>query len=180
MDNKPSPWPLALKFGLIAGLLNIIVSILFYLSDPHSLKTSGNWIQSIIGWTLLLVILIVAGKQRATELDNNFTYNNGFGFSFMVGLPYSFITMVYIFVYFVFMNPELLPKIQEAQLEALQAKGLSDEEIDAQMSMINKFNSPIVYAIFSCFASILQAVIIGLIAAIFTKKTTNQALDSIA
>lgn len=180
MENKPSPWPLALKFGLIAGLLNALVSLVFYLLNTDVMSTSGNWIQSIINWIITLSVLIVAGKQRAKELDNHFTYNNGFGFSLLLGLPFSFLMMVYIYAYFAFINPEMLTSIQEKQMEAMQNRGLSDEEIDMQMSTIQKFSSPIAYSLFSIFGSMLQVLILGLISAIFTKKTSTHEEGTIA
>jgi hypothetical protein len=56
------------------------------------------------------------------------------------------------------------------QEEALQKKGMSDEQIEAGMAMTSKMMTPGIMAISALFGSVFIGTIISLVSAIFVKK----------
>ena len=72
---------------------------------------------------------------------------------------------------------QLLLYTQDATTQKLTARGMSQDQIDQAVAISRKFQTPVLIAIFSVISFVISGVIIGLIAAIFTKK--NPALEPV-
>jgi hypothetical protein len=173
MENK-SPWPLALKFGLILALSNIAITMVFYLINPNS--ADGKWslsgvIQLLLSVVLAIYILFAAGKMRRDQdFGGIISYGQSLGFMLITAIPAALIISFFTYLFFTYINPELVQKIWDAQAEELAKSGKSDEEIEMQLSMVRKFSSPMMMTIFGGLGTMFQMLIYALIASIFVKK----------
>ncbi len=174
MENKKSIWPFVFTYGSAMGLLSVIISIIFYLvtpMDPEKLDSGGNWIQTLVTMLILGVFIYWATvKYRQEENEGFISYGGSLKLAMAMAIPFAILTAIYIFVFFSFIEPDLMRKIAEQQANAMAEKGMSDEQIEQSMGMMGSFNSPIVYTIFGVFGSGLQIFIIALITSIFTRK----------
>lgn len=173
METK-SPWPLAMKFGLIIAFVHIIINLVFYFIDPEAAQKGTSTlgiIQLILVFVLTAWVFIYATKlRRDSELDGYITYNKSLGFMMNISLPAAFIISVYTYIFFAYINPGMMEKIMETQVEQMQAQGRSEEEIDMALSMAQKMSSPMLLTFFGVLGSLFQLFLVSLIAAIFTRK----------
>lgn len=173
METK-SGWPLALKYALILAFATIAINLVFYLINPKS--TGDTWsligiIQLLISFVTSIYILYAAAKvRRDQDLEGVMSYGKSLGFMMQMALPAALIISFYTFIFFAYINPELLVKIWETQAEQMANSGKSDEEIERTMKMAQLFNSPIAMTFFGAIGSMFQLFIFALIASIFTKK----------
>ncbi|MFN3444900.1 MAG: DUF4199 domain-containing protein [Bacteroidia bacterium] len=173
METK-SGWPLALKYALILAFATIAINLAFYLINPKSVE--GTWtvmgiVQLLISIVTSIYILFAAAKvRRDQDLEGVMSYGKSLGFMMQTALPAALIISFYTFIFFAYINPELLVKIWENQAEQMANSGKSDEEIEQAMKMAQIFNSPAAMTFFGAIGTMFQLFIYALIASIFTKK----------
>lgn len=173
MENK-SPWPLAFKFGLILALSYMAISMIFHLISPQD--GTENWSVSNIIQTLLLFILdiyilFIAGKiRRDQDFEGIINYNKSLGFMMVTSIPSLLIIMPFIYLFFTYINPELVQKIWDMQAEEIAKSSRSDEEAEQAIKLAKMFTGPITMAIAGGFMKVLQLLVCAFIASIFVKK----------
>jgi Protein of unknown function (DUF4199) len=181
MENAKSPWPYAIRFGIILGLISVVISIISYFIfpiDPETLKPKNSWIQTIIGLITIVALIYIGTKAyRDEELEGNISYSKSVGFAFYMSLPYAIITAAYTFIFFKFIDPTMIENIAKMQYDKMAEKGMTDEQIQQSLGFMAYMNNPAVYALFSIFGCIIYSVIIGLITSIFTKKVPDTQFE---
>jgi len=173
MEEKKSVWPFAMTYGLALGMISVILSIVFYIVSPMDPEkgTGGGWIQTVI--TLLLEGIFVywaVSKFRDESNDGFISYGRSLGTTMAMAIPTAILTAIYVYIFFAFIDPDFLSKIAEVQANKMAERGLSDEQIEKQMAMMNKFSSPMMYSLLSPLGVGFQLLIIGLIISIFTRR----------
>jgi len=174
MEQK-SPWPLALKYGLILAFTQIIISIVFYLISPDSAAKgfSGlGGIQFLLSALASISILVVAGNARKNEdLGGYMAYNKSLGFMLLLGLPVAVLIGIFTFIFAKYIAPEVFAKVMDQQIEEMYNRGMSEEQVEQSMKFMRIFMSPGVMLVFAMISSYFGTFIYALIASIFTKKT---------
>jgi hypothetical protein len=174
ITQEKSPWPIALKYGLILSFALILVDLALYLVNPNADLTKFSitgLLRMILGAAIGIYVLYLAAKQRRdVDFDGYMSYGKAFGFMLLVALPATFIVSLYSFIFSNYINPEMMNKIMEAQSEAMYQKGMSEEQIELSMQMMQKMNKPFIAVPIGMIAQLFFSVIYALIAAIFVKK----------
>lgn len=174
MENKKSLWPFAFTYGSAMGLLSVILSVIFYILlpiDPETMTPKWGWVQTVASLVVIGLFMIwTTVKYRNEELDGNISYGKSLGFAMALALPFAVITAIYTFVFFKFIEPDMMARIAEKQMEKMAEKGMSDEQIEQSMVWMNRFTSPLVSTLFGLVGAVFQIALIGLITSIFTKK----------
>lgn len=173
MENK-SPWPLALKFGLILALSEIVITMFFYIINPDTINEKSILLavsKHLVSATVSIYILFTAGKMRRDQdLGGFINYGQSLGFMMITAIPAALIISFFSYLFLTYINPESMQKIWDAQAEALAKSGKSDEEIEMQINMARKFSNPILMTILGGLVTMLLMLIYALIASIFVKK----------
>jgi hypothetical protein len=174
MENKKSIWPFVFTYGTAMGLVSIILSVVFYLllpTDPETLQPKGGWIKTVVELLIYGFMLYwVTAKYRDEEMDGFITYGGSLKMALSLAIPFAILSAIYIFVFFTFIEPDMMSKIADLQAQKMAEKGLSDEKIQESMNITNKFNSPVIYSLFGILGAFFQLFIISLITSIFTRK----------
>lgn len=160
----------ALIFGLITGLLTIAFSVLAYVMDlPYKSPVM-----------YLTFVILIAGM-----IYGNLTYRNKFagGYlsfgkaflsAFLILMVSAILTTLYSYIFMYYIDPGYFSKIVEQSMEEasdkMSAKGLSQEQIDASLSMMTKMMKPGNMILISLISNVVVGSILSLIAAFATKK----------
>lgn len=174
MEQK-SPWPLALKYGLILAFTQIIVNIVFYLISPDS-ATKGfsglGGVQFLLVALASISLLVVAGNARKNEdLGGYMTYNKSLGFMLLTALPVAVLIGLFTFIFAKYMAPEVFAKVMDQQIEEMYNRGMSEEQVEQSMKFMKIFMSPGSMMVIGAIGTYFWLFIYSLIASIFTKKT---------
>jgi hypothetical protein len=71
------------------------------------------------------------------------------------------------------LDPGLIVQAKNIQEEVLRQRGLSDDQIDAALSISAKMMTPAVMAFSALFVSVIIGTIVSLLTSIFIKKEPN-------
>lgn len=129
---------------------------------------SGNarW----LSFPIYIVIIFLAHKYFKENGDGFMTFGQGVGISFWMGLLSSVISSIFTYFYIKFIDGSMIQQAKDAEIEKMQNKGMSDEQIDQAMQFAAAFMTPEAFLIIGLIFGIIFIVITGLIISIFTQK----------
>ncbi len=159
----------ALKYGLISGLVGIIFFLVL-----DFLGQGTNRGLTWIGIVFSAVIMFLAHKEFIKDGDGYMSYKQGLGIGTLMSVVGSSINAVFMFVYIKFINTSFVDVIREQQIMEMEKRGMKDAEIEQAMKIAEMFIGPVAMAIFSIIFGILFGFILALIISAFTKKVNPE------
>lgn len=161
-----------MRFGLIGGVISIAYFLILNLAGVNITEGYWNW----VGYCITAVIIFLAHKQYKENGDGFMSYGQGIGIAFWIGLISAVLSSIFTYIYIKFIDTGFIDMIKEKQIEGMEAKGMSEAEIDQAMKIASMFMSPEAMLIFGLVFGIIGTIIIALIVTIFTqKKAPEQA-----
>lgn len=172
-ENQPKTGKFALTYGLILGGINLIFVLMLYSMDMHY---QNEWPTVVIGIVLMIAIIVI-GMMQFKKANNGFM---SFGQALKVGVGICLISgIIGIAVSQIMMNfvdTDMIAKATEFQRnKMLESTALTAEQIDAQIEMGAKFQTPLMQILFGLIFSIVLGFILSLIPALVLKK--QEVLD---
>lgn len=159
--------------GIRYGLMMSVLSIAFFvIMQVAGLDMQGP--VGYVGWVITAVMLYLAHKYYKDEGDGYMSIGQGVGIGFWAGLVSSVISSIFTYIYIKFIDSGFMEAIQDKQIQSMQERGMSDEQIDQAMKFASAFSSAEAIFIFGIVFGILGGVIIGLIVALFTKNNNPE------
>lgn len=168
MENKTSPYQMAMRYGLYYSLTSIVIDIVFFLLD---LGSSMNWLNGTLKLILGVAIIYLGMKaRRDEELGGFMPYSQALGFGSVMVLFSALILSVYAYVHMTFVDPEGIDRVMKEVKEQMILKNSSEEEIEMSLGMMRKMKSPAFSVPMSFIGSFIWGFILSLIIAIFVRK----------
>lgn len=154
-----------IRYGLILAMIGILMFIVYTIL---SVDFTG-WARWLF-YPVYIVIIILAHQYYKSNGDGFMSYGQGLGIAFWISLISSSISSVFTYLYVKFFDNSMIEMIKQKQIESMQDKGMSQEQIDQAMKFASMFTSPEAILIFGIIGGIIALVILGLIISIFTQK----------
>jgi hypothetical protein len=155
----------ALKWGLINGVIAIILATLIYVFELWKY----GW-ASLIGLIPLAIFMYLAHKEFKEGNEGFMNYGQGLGIGVLIGAISGLISSAYGLVYTEFIDTNIMQNIKDFQIVTMEEQGLSDAQIEGAMDMMSKFQSPGFTFIAGIFMAVLGAFIVALIISAITQK----------
>lgn len=156
----------AIKFGIITGLVSIILSLIFYFINVEY----DSW-SRYVSILISMILVFIGVKNIAAENANKLiSFGSLFKAGMLITLILAIISIVYFFIYTNFINTDFMDGLMQVQKEQMADKGLSEEKIETAMEMAQKFSSPIFMTITSFITFIVIGAISSAIGAAIYKK----------
>ena len=148
-----------LRYGLLAGLVSIIVSF-----GVSALQLDASPARHLI-WPVLIVGIIL-GQLNFKQRNAGFMgYGAGLGVGMVVTAVVGVLSSVFAYVYVNFIEPEALVRGMEKARHDMEVKGgMSDAQIDQAVAMGTKFASGPFLIVFL----ILMYLVVGLAVSLIT------------
>ena len=156
----------ALRYGLLTGLVSIIIS--FVINVAHLEATPAKWLASLV----LVAGIVLA--QRFYKLHNAgyMSYGQGMGISMLLSLVVGVLSSIFTYVYVTVIDTDIINRIMEKTRSDMESRGgISDEEIDRAMQMTTKFMTPGYMSVMVVVLSLLSGLLIGLVVSAFIKHS---------
>ena len=165
-----SPQSTALRYGGIAGVLLIIISLIMYLTGmvdyEATAQGASNWTANILNWAIWIGAIIMAMKfHRDKELGGYMTFGRGFYTGFLTSVVMGVIGAVWTYLFFSFVAPEVLDIMKEAAMDKMP-----EDQAEAAEGMMGMFMSSGFFAISMLIMTIVIGAIIASIASAVMKK----------
>jgi hypothetical protein len=164
-----------LLYGFLLALANFLITLILFICGLHSDAAHlslSHWVSGLSILILPIVFFVLGIKARRDALppEEGFGYGQAFGVGFGIQLFASLFVAVTTYAYAAFIDPHFTDVALQAQADAMQARGMSSEQIDRAQSMMHMFMSPVAQAVAACFISLVMGVIILLIVAAFLRR----------
>jgi hypothetical protein len=166
MEERPNIWKNGLNNGLIVGLVLVIYSFMLYLANLQQ----HQWLNNMS--FLILIGGIVWAHQNYKKFGDGFmAYGEALGLGTIVSGVAGLLNGVFVVIYNVYIEPDLMERTVEEQIVALQDRGMSQAQIEQFQNIMVFIQSPIALFFISFLSFIFFGFIFSLIISAFTKKT---------
>lgn len=170
MEQKTTFWSTAMVYGLYIGVILMLYSVILYVSGQTQNKTLGYLSFLLYGGSIVVAQIY----YRNRELDGIITYSQALGFGVAIMLFSGIVTALYTIILYSFIDPSLIDQMKTMQEEAMMQKGMSEDQIEAAMSIASKMMTPAWMSIMGLIGSVLIGTIISLVSSTFVKKLPNE------
>jgi hypothetical protein len=154
------------RYGLINALFGIVFFLVFVAMGVNIATSPLRW----LGYCVTIVIVVLAHMYYKKNGNGYMSYGEGLGIGLWIGLISSVISSIFTYIYVKFIDSGFVDAIKDAQIEEMQKKGMSDEQIDQAMKFASMFMTPEAMFGFGLFFGFLGILVIALIVSIFTQK----------
>jgi hypothetical protein len=168
-----------LFYGLYMALGGLVLNMILYFLNFHTdveKFSTGQWIGGIAGLLLAIACIALGTKARRDELPatEDFGYGRALGTGVMIGVFSCVFGLVTNFLYTRVINPGFREVIIAAQSAKMEAKGLSQAQIERMADMMRSPMGTVINTVFIIIGGMIVFVVISLItAAIFKRPATN-------
>ncbi|MCU0325635.1 MAG: DUF4199 domain-containing protein [Spirosomaceae bacterium] len=164
--EKPSTARIALKWGVIVGIVVIIFSTITSMADLWK-QSWASW----IGYLFVLGGLIMALGEFKKANEGFMGFGEGLGLGTLMSTVVGVLGAIFSYIYLNFIDTTMVSRIVDFQREKMSEQGLSDEQIDQAMEMTAKFMSPGMMFIFGVLGYLIVGFILTLIVSAIMKKS---------
>jgi hypothetical protein len=148
-----------LRYGLLTGLLGIIIS--FILNISHLEQSPAKWFSLVV-----MIGGIILGQKAFKQANGQFmSYGQGLGVGLTVSAVSAVLSAVFSYIYVTFIDPEMTARILDKARADLEARGnMSDAQIDQAMHWTSMFvQGPALVGI-----ALVGGIIMGLLVSLIT------------
>jgi hypothetical protein len=163
------------SMALASALLTLVLYFLGFHSDAAKLGTA-QWISNLGFLAIAVTCLIMGTKARRAEvpLTEEFGYGSALFVGFMISLFAALCAIVTNYLYFNVINPGFSELIVQAQLDKMEAKGLSGAQIEQMEKMTRMFMSPVFSSCVVFLVVLFWGTLISLVTAAFLKRPATE------
>ncbi len=173
MEDQQKPTKkIALNYGVYLGFASILISVVMYaMGKQHE----QGWEVGVLSFVVMATI-IVLGIKKYKEMNGGFmTLGQGIKTGVGIALIGGIISIIYTLIFITFIEPDSLEQGMEiARQKMMDNPNLSEEQIEAQMEMAEKFSGPGIIAAFGLLWTLFLGFIISLIGSAILQKKENE------
>ncbi len=158
-------------WALAGAILTFALYFLGFQSQVEKLPV-GNMIGLVIGIVICVVFIVLGTKARRADVPPTepFTYGQALGAALMVALFATLFGAAFNFLYQHFINPGLQDLIVQAEVDKMQARGMSSAQIETAENIIRKMRNPAVQIVSYVFVGMFVSLLVSLITSAFLKR----------
>ena len=160
-----------LIWGLIIGFAGIIYNVILYMIDQNLNQALG-----LAGMIITIGLLVMGVRSfRDTVNDGVLPFNSAFGFCMVAIVVSSVIGIIYAYLEWTVIDPDIIGKMIDLQMEKMLDKGIPEEALEQAMNITSKFMKPGVMVAMGLIGSLAFGTITSLIiSAIFKRDESTE------
>lgn len=151
---------LILTYGLLLGVLTILISVIKYMTGNHLERTA---IDSIIGIILMIALIVIPIRIYKKQNNEKLSLSESIKIGLGISAVYAVIYVLYMFVFANYIEPGFVGELMDIEMQKLEDQNMSSEQLDQAMGMMEGFMMPIMYV-----SILIMSLIIGLIISLIT------------
>jgi uncharacterized membrane protein len=160
-ENQPKTEKFARNYGIILGVLSIVFAFMLYVAGLQYEQSSSLFIVNLS----IMSGVIIFGIYKFREANGNLL-------TISEAIKVGIIGVIYQMIFINFIEPDYISNMMEAQkMEMItQNPNMSQKEIDAAVSMMEKFSGPFLSAAIGLIGGLFLGLIISFIGGLILKK----------
>lgn len=167
MENEISTGQYAKKWGLIYGLITLVIALV-----PLILEVQAQW----TGFLLIVVAIVcyvMATKEFKRDNGGYMTFGEGFKICITAALIAGVVRSVVNYVYVKFIDPGVTERIAQAMQDAWRQQGMSEEQIEQMSGFSSGFSNPEIGLVVGIIIVLLGGLIWGSIVSAINKNEVD-------
>lgn len=169
------PWETGMRYGIIGGLISVSLALLTnilgmvnYEVNPDGTTGGSNTLTTVLSIAVFVGVLFIAIREhRDKVLDGRIKFGTAFGVAAMAIVMMTFISSVYTWIFFSFIEPDIIDTMMTQALEQMEDQGQDIEEAEG---IIRRFISPAFFAVASFFSGTFMGMLVGLVVSAVLKR----------
>lgn len=138
-DTKPSMLPIALKWGLLTGLVSILYALFGFVTESF-----GNFLITLLVSLIISILAIVFALKDFRKKNGGYmTYGQGLLLGVSTMVISSILSGLFVMLYTQFVDPTITEKMVDATLEQMSGFGIDDDTLEEQRDKILAENTPL-------------------------------------
>ncbi len=174
METTTSIWKSCFKYGIILGLVSVVLSVLFYVMD----LMFASWVFLPIIIVTLVALFLLQRSYRDTYENGYITYGRALGSGVVMLLYSAIVGAIFAYLLYAVIDPGLVDKSLAAAQAKLEAKGMPEAAIEAATKVQQKMLQPWVISLTTIINTMFMGTIMALITSIFVTKKGNPLIDN--
>jgi hypothetical protein len=154
-----------MNWGAILGFILILYSLALYLLGLNE-SNAGQW----FSYAIIAAVLYVATKAKRDAQSDVLSYGEGLGTGTGVAFFASIIVAFYTYVFFHFIDPDMLEQLILRAEDQLYEQGMASDQIEMAMTYTRKFMQPGPMAMMVVLSYTFVGFIVALITSAILKK----------
>ena len=168
METNIKPGKFAVNYGLILGVVLIVISAVLYFTG---MQLKGVQWPMYIYYIIFPIIIIYAISQFKKSKNNVLSLGEAIKIGLITSIISALIFAVYNIIFNYFIDPEFVDKMMEVTREKLMDNpNMTDEMIDKSIEMGKKFANPFLGSTIWVALSAIFGLIYSLIGGLVMKK----------
>lgn len=167
--EKPSVARIALKWGLIAGVINIVYGVVLIAIGKYQ-DPSMNTISTVFGIAVAVAVLFYAMREYRTLNGGFMSFGQGLGVGMLTSAVSGVAAGLFNFVYVQFIDPTMPDQIMDRIRDGWERNGMSDSQMEQMEPMTAMMLKPGMMFVIGVFASLLFGLILSLIIAAILRR----------
>ena len=160
------PYPTAIRYGLIGGLISVVYGLIANLTGLTN-PTGGMMtllLASVVGIVIGVGIIVFAIKHhRDNELGGYISFGRAFILGLIVSLISGLISVAFNYIYMNFIDPNFMSEMMEGMEEMLSNFGVPEEQMEQALIDAEKGFGPTRMLMNTTIGGVVLALIIGAI-----------------
>ena len=174
MNNQPTTARIALKWGLILGVVSIIYSLILFLTD-----NIGNQSLGYLAYVFSIVAITLAMRDFKNLNGGYMSYGQGVGLGTLTAAISGFLSSLFSVFYMNVIDPGVMTRLTDKAREDMEARGnMTDEQIDQGMEIMAKFQSPVILFIVGIIAATLLGLVFSLVISAIIRRDKPSPFDN--
>jgi putative flippase GtrA len=162
-----SPFATALRYGIIGGVVSIILFLFLYLIDSYQSRA----ISFTMTIALLITFILLSQKShRDIDLKGFMSYGRAIGVGMLTVLFMGLLNAVFSVVFLEFIDSSMVEDAIRKAEDDMIDRDMSSEQIEQSLKIAKFLSHPI----FIFFGSLLREGVLGLIVALITGAITKR------
>ncbi len=170
MESKASSKNVMLNYGLILGVVSILISVISYALGMH---LERDWKFGVLGFVAMIVILSMAIKKFKTDNNNLLSFGQAVKVGMGVAIVSSVIVIIYNQIFINFIEPEMMNQLLEVEKAKWVEANMTTEQMEAAEDMFNLFSGAAISSAIAIVASAFFGFIISAIAGAIMKRSAE-------
>lgn len=168
-DNFPDAKTVVLHYGLVVGLVLILLQLLFFLIEIDKETYAGGI--SLLAMFVLCFWTVLEARKKNNGL---MSFGQGYKAGALALLSGGLISLLYYYVHITLIDPNYLGSMIQFQQEKMRAKGLSDESIQQSMGFMEYMGRPGIATLLASVNIIISSLLFSLIAAALFQRNSER------
>lgn len=156
--------PIALKWGIIVALSNMLFTILMFFLNINS-NSPTAWLSYLV----VIAGLFVAMKEYRDD-NSVMSFGEAFKLGMQLILVSAVISSLFFIFYVYFINTNLIEQILLQTEEKMRAQGQPDEVIEQSMGYVKMYMTPIMMSVMGFISMIIMGAIFSVAMSFFMRR----------